>query len=197
MHQNITFEFRNRQWLYQKYVVERLNGFQIARFCNCHPRTIYQRLDMFDIPRRQYGVEHWSEEQKELRRRWNKEHPEIIRMKGKHHSEETKRRMSLTRQGSGNANWKGGLTKLIRGIRRSPEYYQWRKAILERDKYTCQDCKSTGEVDAHHKQSILDYPENIFEVNNGLTLCGNCHHRHTFWQKLKPKKQRTSSTTHV
>lgn len=109
-------------------------------------------------------------------------------MLGKHHSEETKKKMSLARQGNGNANWKGGLTKLVRGIRRSPEYYQWRKAVLERDKYICQDCKTTGEVDAHHIQSILDKPKLVFDIGNGLTLCEDCHHRHTFWQKLNGGK---------
>ena len=110
-------------------------------------------------------------------------------MLNKHHSEETKQKMSLFRQGKGNANWKGGLTKLIRGIRRSPEYYQWRKAVLERDKYICQECKKGGEVDAHHIFSILERPELIFDVDNGLTLCSDCHHRHTFWQKLNGGKK--------
>src|SRR3990167_5636855 len=184
MHEDITFEFKDKEWLYQKYVTEGLRGSQIAELCHCHISTIYKRLEMFGIPRRPSGVKHWSSEQREYRRRWNKQHPEINRMKGKHHSEETKREMSLARQGSGNANWKGGLTKLIRGIRRSPEYYQWRKAILERDIYTCQDCKATGEVDAHHIQSMLDKPKLIFDISNGLTLCADCHHRHTFWQKI-------------
>ncbi len=119
----------------------------------------------------------------ETMREWHRIHRNP--RKGKTHSEQTRQEMSLTRQGSKNANWKGGLTKLIRGIRRSPEYYQWRKAVLERDNYTCRDCKSIGEVEVHHIQSILDKPELIFEVNNGLTLCGDCHHRHTFWQKIK------------
>ena len=61
MHKNITFEFQDREWLLQKYVEEKLTGVQIARLCNCHPRTIYQRLAMFGIPRRKRGVKHWTE----------------------------------------------------------------------------------------------------------------------------------------
>ena len=108
-------------------------------------------------------------------------------MQGRKHSEEAKRKMSLAQRGNKNGNWKGGLTKLIRGIRRSPEYYQWRKAVLERDSHTCQDCGAQGRVDAHHMRSIIDCPEGIFEVENGLALCEDCHKRHTFWQRLKRK----------
>lgn len=114
---------------------------------------------------------------------------------GKHHSEETKRKMSLARQGSKNANWRGGLTELIKGIRRSPKFYQWRKAVLERDNHICQDCRVTENLDAHHIQSIMDYPEGVFEVDNGLTLCKDCHKRHTWWQRIRPKKRRKMKLT--
>ncbi len=110
--------------------------------------------------------------------------------KGKKASEETKRKMSLVRWGSKNANWKGGLTEIVKGIRRSPEFYQWRKAVLERDNHTCQDCEVTEKIEAHHIRPIIDYPEGIFEIENGLSLCGDCHNRHTFWQRLKRRKRK-------
>lgn len=121
-------------------------------------------------------------------REWHRTHPHP-RM-GKKASAETKRKMSLARQGSKNANWKGGLTELVKGIRRSPEFYQWRKAVLDRDKHTCQDCKTTENLDAHHIQSLVEFPEGIFDVDNGLTLCQNCHKRHSWWQRIKPKQKR-------
>ena len=96
--------------------------------------------------------------------------------------------MSLARRANGHWNWKGGLTELVRGIRRSPEYYQWRKAILERDSYTCQDCGGTEGIEAHHIQALIDYPEGICEVDNGVSLCRDCHFRHTFGQKLNKNK---------
>lgn len=106
-------------------------------------------------------------------------------MLGKHHSAETKRKMSLARRGSDHWNWKGGLKALVYGIRASSEYYQWKKAVLERDNHTCQDCGATEGLDTHHIQSLIKYPELIFDVNNGLTLCEDCHKRHTFWQVLR------------
>ena len=132
---------------------------------------------------------HTEEEKKKLSETWVKiGHPRGLL--GKHHTKETKRKMSLARKGSKNANWRGGLTELIRGIRRSPEFYQWRKAVLERDNHACQDCGTTEMVDAHHIRAILDYPDGVFEVENGITMCGNCHKRHTSWQRLKRKRRK-------
>lgn len=130
---------------------------------------------------------HTGEEREKLSQTWKRiGHPSG--MKGRHHSEETKLKMSLARQGSKNGNWKGGLTELVKGIRRSPEFYQWRKSVLERDNHSCQDCGGAEKIDAHHIQQIIDYPEGIFDIDNGLALCENCHNRHTFWQRLKRRK---------
>lgn len=113
---------------------------------------------------------------------WHKNNPHP--RKGKNASDETKKKMSLARQGSNNGNWKGGLTQIIKGIRRSPEFFQWRKAVLERDNQSCQDCGSSESINTHHIKPILEYPELVFEVSNGLTLCEDCHKRHTSWQRL-------------
>ena len=96
---------------------------------------------------------------------------------GKRHSPKTKAKMSRDRRGSGNSNWKGGLTMQIRGIRRSPEYYQWRKAVLSQDKYACCLCGSADNLHAHHKLPIAEYPNKIFVVSNGITLCRKCHEK--------------------
>jgi len=176
-------EYKDRDWLYQKYITEHLGIYQISELTGIPPRTVHSWLIKFEIPRRKGGVEHWSEEQREYRRRWNKEHPEINRMHGKRHSEETKNKMSEARRSKNNSNWKGGLTELVKGIRRSPEFYQWRKGVLKRDNKTCQDCGSKDKVNAHHIKPIIEYPELIFEISNGLTLCEDCHRRHTSWQK--------------
>lgn len=96
-------------------------------------------------------------------------------MKGKNHSAETRAKMSRNRRGDGNSNWKGGLTMQIRGIRRSPEYYHWRKAVLSRDKYICRLCGSASNLHTHHKLPIAEYPSVVFNVSNGIALCEKCH----------------------
>lgn len=66
------------------------------------------------------------------------------------------------------------------------EYKTWRKAVYERDNYTCQKCnKRGGRLEAHHIKPWSDYPEVRFDVNNGMTLCETCHaHEH----KREPKR---------
>jgi len=60
--------------------------------------------------------------------------------------------------------------------RNTPEYREWRKAVFERDKHTCQDCsKVGGELNAHHIKKYKDYPKDRYRVENGITLCVECH----------------------
>lgn len=57
------------------------------------------------------------------------------------------------------------------------EYQQWRKAVYERDNYTCQKCGDNkgGNLNAHHIKSFVDYPRLRYVVSNGITLCEKCH----------------------
>jgi hypothetical protein len=168
-------KYINKKWLSGKYLRDRLGIYQIAPLCDCSPRTIHSWLIKHNIPRRRGGVDHWSKEQRELRSRWNKSHPGIIGMIGKKHNDKTRLNMSRKRTGKLNGNWKGGITEKIRGIRRSPQYYQWRKKIFARDNYTCKKCGSSEKLHGHHILPILDFPKLIFNVNNGITLCEKCH----------------------
>lgn len=60
--------------------------------------------------------------------------------------------------------------------RNTPEYRQWRKAVFERDNYTCQRCGvKGGSLEAHHKIPWIKDKELRFDVDNGLTLCVDCH----------------------
>lgn len=87
------------------------------------------------------------------------------------------------RSGENHHNWKGGITPKNHLWRTSPEYVKWRKSVLARDNYTCQDCgdrsyKGRGErviLHVHHIFSFADFPELRYEVWNGVTLCRVCH----------------------
>lgn len=73
-------------------------------------------------------------------------------------------------------NWKGGVTDISHRIRESSEYKQWRKSVFIKDKYTCQHCGKTGRnLNAHHIKPFSLYPDMRFDVNNGTTLCRECH----------------------
>jgi hypothetical protein len=72
------------------------------------------------------------------------------------------------------------LTRLTRHIyqreEETPGYAEWRLAVLERDLYTCQECGKTGcKFCIHHIKSYKDYPELRIDINNGITLCEDCH----------------------
>jgi len=94
-------------------------------------------------------------------------------------------------------NWKGGISflekKLYKQIRKKRKYILWRKVILERDNYTCQNCGRYGNelnVDHYPKPFALIVKDNnlknlkdmykckeLWEISNGRTLCKTCHHK--------------------
>jgi len=90
--------------------------------------------------------------------------------------EETKLKMSEAQKGEKSHNWKGGLTPINKRIRHSLEYKFWRRAVFERDDYTCKVCGKRGcRLNAHHVKSFAKFPELRFEIDNGITRCVDCH----------------------
>ena len=89
-------------------------------------------------------------------------------------SEETRKKLRESIKGKNHWNWKGGITP--RSLN-SIEHKQWRKAVFERDNYTCQMCgdDSGGNLQAHHIFEFAKYKVLRFEVYNGQTLCKKCH----------------------
>ena len=55
------------------------------------------------------------------------------------------------------------------------EYVVWRTAVFARDNWTCQTCQIRGYLEAHHIKSWKNYPLLRLEINNGVSLCTNCH----------------------
>lgn len=79
-------------------------------------------------------------------------------------------------QGANNPNWKGGITLAQEAARSSLEAKLWRKAVFERDNYTCTGCGARGGyLNADHIKPFADYPELRWELDNGRTLCVSCH----------------------
>lgn len=74
-----------------------------------------------------------------------------------------------------------GRKKYYRPKHGRSEDVRWRKAIFERDNYTCQECgvrSGNGievKLNAHHIKSWSEYPEFRYELENGITLCLDCH----------------------
>ena len=51
----------------------------------------------------------------------------------------------------------------------------WRKAVLSRDGNCCTRCGATKELHAHHIARWADAPHLRIVVDNGVTLCRECH----------------------
>lgn len=125
-----------------------------------------------------------------------------LKHKGKHLSESTKQKLKIiakekgfglwmkNRKGAETNNWKGGITYLYRNLRKSALYRDWRIAVFKKDSFTCQKCLKKGHnLEAHHIKSFYDVIKindirtsseainckELWDMNNGITLCKNCH----------------------
>src|SRR3990167_521631 len=101
--------------------------------------------------------------------------------------------------------WKGGLTPLYWKIRNSFEMKQWRKAIFERDNYTCIWCGNDkgGNLNADHIISFASILHNnkintfekaleckiLWDISNGRTLCHSCHTKTENYGHLGGRKE--------
>jgi hypothetical protein len=64
----------------------------------------------------------------------------------------------------------------LRDYRHTKQYQDWRKAVFERDNFTCQDCgQRGGKLEAHHIKTFKKYPKLRYILENGITLCRSCH----------------------
>lgn len=101
---------------------------------------------------------------------------------GKKHSLESRKKKSLAQLGEKGSNWQGGKTPINRLIRRRSEYKLWRESVFERDNYTCQICgKRGGYLNADHIKPFAFFPELRFAIDNGRTLCLECHRKTPTW----------------
>lgn len=133
-----TPDFEN--WLYKKYVVEKLNTMEISELMYGKSRneaSVLNWLRKFNIPVRESGI------------------------------------------ASGNKHWNYNPKKTDEERilnRRYPEYIKWRESVFERDNYTCKVCKQKGgQLNAHHLDGYDKFKELRTDLNNGITLCEECH----------------------
>jgi predicted restriction endonuclease len=120
-------------------------------------------------------------------------------LRGRTQSAEAREKNRIANSGANNARWKGGLTNERNILEGSSAYKEWRKAVFERDDYTCHLClKRGGTLHAHHVLGFSKHPELRLIVSNGLTLCKPCHlsiHRrlhHEDCTEIRSKGERPS-----
>lgn len=80
--------------------------------------------------------------------------------------------------GDNNPNYNPSKPKEDREKHRNIPYYnEWVRKVFDRDNYTCRCCGDDkgGNLNAHH---ILNYSEHKYlrvDIENGITLCDECH----------------------
>lgn len=87
--------------------------------------------------------------------------------------------------------WKGGTTGLVRAIKNTLKYKEWRRGVFERDDYTCVFCLTRGstELAPDHIKPFSEILKErgvktveqalacneLWNLDNGRTLCHPCH----------------------
>lgn len=146
-----------------------------------------------------------SEEHKQKISKANKGH--IGWNKGIPCTEETKRKIRETNGGEKCHLWKGGITPLILSVRSNYKYRQWKSDVFTRDNFTCQLCGSKDyKLNTHHIKSVNSILqkyeitnieeafkcEELWNINNGITFCEECHkriHKELYINKKNKRKE--------
>lgn len=86
------------------------------------------------------------------------------------------RALSLRNIGENHYNWDGGKASKNSVVRGSGEYSRWRMSIFYRDEFRCQICGvENSYLNAHHIYGFSEYIDLRFDLNNGISMCEDCH----------------------
>ena len=81
---------------------------------------------------------------------------------------------SLFLAGKHRKGWKEETRRYIHT--RDKKYLQWRSDVFTKNNWTCQTCGIRGcYLEAHHIKSWAKFPEERYNIDNGVTLCKDCH----------------------
>ncbi len=182
---------QNKEWLYQKYIVEELDCVQIGKIVSRHSKTIWYWMRKFDIPTRPRGSNwqtnlnqgrefgwHHTQERKDKIGKASRDRKQVPYLKNGEHWLKSARPED-------NPKWKGGITPERIAFYWSNEWKQVVKAVWKRDNAICQRCeldhrtldrKSTDykKFHIHHIVSFM-VKELRAELNNLILFCHPCH----------------------
>lgn len=131
-------------------------------------------------------------------------------MFGRQHTEETRKKMSVSRTGKLGPNataWKGGKRSITARVKKIIHTrYGWYAAVLRRDGWKCVECGSKKQIEPHHIDPVVKIIKRLTagetfdsdeakvewlvsrpeikdsKLKNGITLCRPCHKQaHNNW----------------
>lgn len=70
--------------------------------------------------------------------------------------------------------WKGGISNKNQIGRGSRKYRNWQEQVMELCGGVCYLCGDEA-TECHHIKSWIDFPEERYDINNGIALCHKCH----------------------
>jgi hypothetical protein len=182
----------DREWLYEKYIVEGLGAPEIAHLVGRDEKRVWEWLKGYKIPTRPRGGasspgsfkkgqssafagHRHTEQARDAVRQARFRDGRVPYLKdGKHHLK--------GKRGAETPNWKGGITPEHARVYDSQEWKEAVKSVWKRDNATCQRCgkhhntvQSRGTFDIHH---IIGFEviELRCVVSNLVLLCEPCHY---------------------
>lgn len=180
----------SKKILAKKYIQEKKSSRQIAKETGWSKSTVVSKLKEYNIRvRSNTELRKGMKFNLEWRKNISKRHADV--------SGADNPMYGVRRFGKDNPGWQGGKTQLIQLIRNLNKYYEWRLTVFKRDNFICQKCSknSDGDMEADHivpLSHIVDINNiistdrafdcnDLWDVNNGRTLCSNCHKNTSTW----------------
>lgn len=181
----------DKAWLYQKYVVEQLGTYEIAKLVNRNPKNVYNWIIGYNIPTRtkKEAVVLFNKREETKKKRSSSS-------KGRPFPERAKLKLSLERKGKPNPkitgkkngmygrrgelspSWKGGVTPERQSFYETEEWKQVRKRVYEKYEYKCDKCECNHSTkNPLHIHHIISFAIRHLrcDMNNLILLCKKCH----------------------
>jgi hypothetical protein len=185
----------DKEWLYQKYVVEKLSANDIAKIVNRNSKRVWEWIRDYGIETRPRG----NNFDKDAYWATGKPNP----FEGKKHSVETRvllRGISLKdgrvpylnkfgihhmkdKIGEKSPNWNGGSTPQRQAMYCTEIWKEAVKAVWKRDDAICQSCRLDSRTvkrkqtkfHIHHLYPFVHYKHLTTVPSNLILLCAKCH----------------------